>query len=149
MTKCVCEEGNPNLAGVKGRINKIKRCGARTFISDGPGRDRIGPACCFPPSAGVMFAGSMCCKVGVVLARALCAGSCSQGEAAPAPVRGGPPSDAEPGRGVKVLTTLKLETEPGSDTEYSACHFMFPFTNINPLPGWLSRPLTLCLFVCF
>lgn len=68
MTKCVCEEGNPNLAGVKGWINKIKRCGARTFISDGLGRDRIGPACCFPPSAGVMFAGSMCCKVRVVLA---------------------------------------------------------------------------------
>lgn len=42
---------------------------ARTFISDGPGRDRIGPACCFPPSTGVMFAESMCCKVGVVLAQ--------------------------------------------------------------------------------
>lgn len=69
VTKCVCEGGNPNLAVVKGRINKIKRCGARTFISDGLGRDRIGPACCFPPSAGVMFAGSMCCKVGVVLAQ--------------------------------------------------------------------------------
>lgn len=41
---------------------------ARTFISDGPGRDRIGPACCFPPSTGVMFE-FMCCKVGVVLAR--------------------------------------------------------------------------------
>lgn len=33
-----------------------------------PGRDRIGPACCFPASTGVMFAGSMCCKVRVVLA---------------------------------------------------------------------------------
>ena len=70
MTKCVCERGgNPNLAGVRGWINKIKRCGVRTFISDGPSRDRIVPACCFPPSAGVMFAGSMCCKVRVVLAQ--------------------------------------------------------------------------------
>lgn len=65
---CLLEGGNPNLAGVRGWISKIKRCGARTFISDGPGRDRIVPACCFPPSVGVMFAGSMCCKVRVVLA---------------------------------------------------------------------------------
>lgn len=34
-----------------------------------PRRDRIGPACCFPPSMGVMFTGSMCCKLRVVLAR--------------------------------------------------------------------------------
>lgn len=68
VTKCVCEEGNTSLAGVGEWINKIKQSGARTLISDGPGRDRMGSACCFPLSTGVMFSGFMCCKVRVVLA---------------------------------------------------------------------------------
>lgn len=83
MTKCVCEEGNPNLARVREWINKIKRCGARTFISDGPGRDRMGPACCFPLSIGVMFSGFMCCKVSG-FGTGVDASSCSEGEPHPA-----------------------------------------------------------------
>lgn len=99
MTNLVWKERNLNLAGVRGWINKIKRCGASTFISDGLGRDRIGPACCFAASACIMFTGSLCCNIRVVLAQAL----------TPAPVLKGrtplfPTHDV-----ARVLTTLKLE----------------------------------------
>lgn len=106
MIECVFEEGNPNLAGVRAWINKIKRCGARTFISDGPGRDRIGPACCFPLSTGVMFSGFMCCKVRVVLALGETPASVLRANSILPDVWWA----AEPGEGGKVLTMLKLET---------------------------------------
>lgn len=44
--------------------------GERTYITDGLCRDRIGAAHRFSPIAGVMLVGSVCCDVGVVLARA-------------------------------------------------------------------------------
>lgn len=79
-----------------------------------------------------MFAGSMCCKVGMVLARG----------ATPAPVPRVNPvlpiarwtcSAAQTQEeGAKVLTSLRLETQPKFDTEYPLCHFMFPFAKHQP-----------------
>lgn len=36
-----CAGGNPNQAGLREWLSEIKWCGPRTFISDGPSRDRI------------------------------------------------------------------------------------------------------------
>lgn len=36
-----CAGGNPNQAGLREWLSEIEWCGPRTFISDGPSRDRI------------------------------------------------------------------------------------------------------------
>lgn len=64
------------------------------------------------------------------------------------PTHGGLQNDTGSGAGVRVLTMLKLETEPIPDTEYSVCHFMFPFTNITLLRD-VYFSLCLSLFLTF
>lgn len=88
-----------------------------------------------------MFAGSMCCKVRVILALGVTPAPVLRVNPHPADCMVGYRAPRTQADGVKVLTWLKLETQPKLDTEYSLCHFVFPFTNINP------PPIAVCLFL--
>lgn len=109
MTKCVCKEGNPNLAGVREWINKIKRCGVRTFISDGLGVTELVLHAVFH-QAWVSCSQVPCVVNSEWFWHEVRRQLVFWGQTPSCPVLSGLQSDTEPGEGVKVLTTLKLET---------------------------------------
>lgn len=130
-----CAGGNPNQPGLREWISKIKWCGSRTFISDGPGRDRI-------IHHGALVS---CSQVPCVVKlkwfwHGADAGSCSDDE--PRPVFCMEDRYKSRREEPKVLTMLREEIEPEFDTEYSVRHFM-PFTNSRP-PA--PHPLHSCLY---
>lgn len=60
------------------------------------------------------------------------ASSCSEGEPRPAYCTVGCSATQTQEEGAKVLTSLRLETQPKLDTEYPLSHFMFPFAKHQP-----------------